>query len=274
MEIVTKSFKSYNLKADDDEGIIEAVVAVFGNVDMQNDRIKAGTFKASLAESVPRSCVNHSWDMAQGLCLEARELEPNDPLLPESIKANGGLYTKTQYFPEIEGSWDIYKRAKAGLLPEYSVGMMVTKSTKAADGANEITEGKLIEYSNCLFGVNPKTKTISTKAVEFDLSLNEQIDAVETYVDSVLGRTIERFDVRMKAGKKFSAETMTFLYDFVDTLQSKAKELKAKLDAAKSDPSATSTATPTPTTKSNANKAKVAMALADAMRSPIPIGIN
>ena len=39
----------------------------------------------------------HDWNAPVAKTLEARELAPNDPLLPDNIRGLGGLYVKAKF---------------------------------------------------------------------------------------------------------------------------------------------------------------------------------
>lgn len=91
-----------------DSGVFEAIVSVFGNVDSVGDVVLPGAFKDSLAaweasgDPIP-VLWSHRMDdprFSIGHVLEAAELEPGDPRIPEwadeHVKAHGGLWVKGQ----------------------------------------------------------------------------------------------------------------------------------------------------------------------------------
>ena len=44
------------------EGIIEAVVSIFSNVDSANERVLPGAFAKSLKRKLPKGVWSHDWD--------------------------------------------------------------------------------------------------------------------------------------------------------------------------------------------------------------------
>ena len=93
-----KSFAAQNVKvASKEEGIVEAIVSVFGVVDHAKEVVLPGFFAESIARKLPAGVWSHDWTQPVAKTLEARELLPGDELLPESIRDNGGLYIKGQF---------------------------------------------------------------------------------------------------------------------------------------------------------------------------------
>ena len=172
-----KVFSSFVTKADD-TGVVEAIVAVMGNVDDGGDVIHPGAFVKTINERMGKIKVldAHRTDSTSRLIgkpLEARELSRAElpaELLQRHPDASGGLWTKTQFLintPEGEG---VFKRIKAGVLDEWSIGYdaLDTDYSKVVKGGKEITVRnlrtiKLYEYSPVLFAMNSATATLSAK---------------------------------------------------------------------------------------------------------------
>src|SRR5438105_5064096 len=94
-----KTFNAHNIKVlDAKQGIIEAIVSVFNNIDNADppERIKPGAFQKSLGNKFPKGAWMHNWEKPIGKTLEARELYAGDPLLPQALLTLGGLYIKGQ----------------------------------------------------------------------------------------------------------------------------------------------------------------------------------
>src|SRR5688572_1132915 len=100
-----KSVPIFGFKAVDGQpGVYEAYVAVFGNVDLVNDRIIPGAFVKSIQrwkqEGSPIPVIfSHQWDTLDahvGEVLQIEERGPGDDRLPEPLKNLGGLWTQFQ----------------------------------------------------------------------------------------------------------------------------------------------------------------------------------
>lgn len=163
--------KAYGLKAVEGAppGTFEAIVAVFGNVDVQGDRIIPGAFAASLAEwkasGDPIPVVfSHQWgnmDAHVGEVIDAKELLPGDPALAGTgLEENGGLWTKFSLFvddPDEAPTRRLAKRLDRRTIREFSFAYDVIDESRGTDGANELKVLDLIEVGPTLKGANPAT---------------------------------------------------------------------------------------------------------------------
>lgn len=164
--------RAYLKSVNEIDRTVEQIVSVFGNVDFGNDRVVLGAFKGSLdrwaASGDPIPTIwSHTWDdpfAHIGAVLEAKELAPGDPLLPEEISALGGLYTKYQVDP-FPFADQVFHLLKTRRVREASFAYDVIKERRAADGANELIELDLIEVGPTLKGMNPMTQLLSAKAI-------------------------------------------------------------------------------------------------------------
>lgn len=172
-----KVFTSFLTKASD-QGVVEAIVAVMGNVDDGGDILHPGAFSKTISERSGKIKVldSHRTDSTSRLIgkpLEMRELGKQElppDLLMHYPDATGGLWTKTQFLvdtPEGEGA---FKRIKAGVLDEWSIGYdaLDTDYSKITKDGKEITVRnlrtcKLYEYSPVLWAMNSATATLSAK---------------------------------------------------------------------------------------------------------------
>ena len=175
------------------DGSFEAVVAVFGNVDYQGDRIVPGAFADTLAEwkssGEPIPVIfTHRWDDLNahiGEVVEVEELLPGSPKLPKSLQPFGGLYVKGVLdIDEDMNARKIYKMLKRRRIKEWSFAYDIMAERPGEDGANELVKLALIEVGPTLKGANSLTTTVGVKAgesgakayVELDGSL-EQVQA-------------------------------------------------------------------------------------------------
>jgi HK97 family phage prohead protease len=195
-------YKSFpvELKAMDEEtGIVEAIVAVMGNIDLGNDVIHPGAFTKTINERGHKIKVldNHNSSSVSsviGRPLEIREIGREDlseDLLAAYPDATGGLYTKTQYLIDTPEGVGAFRRIAAGVVDEYSIGYDVIKAdydtVKRAGKSTEVRnlrEIALWEYSPVVFAMNPATATVSAKEklsrdvlAQIEREIGDDIDA-------------------------------------------------------------------------------------------------
>ena len=219
-EIKRKSVTGHLIKASGDDGIIEAIVNVFGVVDSYNERTVPGCFQESLAAGLPKCVWMHDWTEPIAKTLEAKELLPNDPLLPESIKMLGGLYCKWQYFPDIEDSWQAYLKQKNDLVTEYSIGYRLLQySVDQETGVWDLTKIKLIESGPVLKGACPGTATLSVKQ---DLMDGPVGMSIEEHTELLIQR------IEKRHADRESAKTLTD--GFVNRLREAGEHFLALAD--------------------------------------------
>lgn len=166
---------------DEARGVVEAVVAVMGNIDLGHDVIHPGAFTKTLAENGNKIRVLDNHNAASvmdviGKAVEVREIDAD--ALPAMLRqmypeATGGLYTKTQYMMDDERSRAVFNRVKEGLIDEYSIGYDPIKvdyeTVEDEDGKEKqvrhLRELRLWEYSPVIFAMNPATATVAAKGL-------------------------------------------------------------------------------------------------------------
>lgn len=166
--IERKAYPVANLKvADEQQGVIEAVVSVFNNVDHANEKVLPGFFAKSIERKLPKGVWAHDWKQPIAKTLEAKELLPGDPMLPDSLKLLGGAYIKGQFNLDTQRGREAYSDIKFGIVDEFSIGYAVLKDGKDQEtGARELIEGDWKEWSPVLVGMNDQTALISIKSEE------------------------------------------------------------------------------------------------------------
>jgi len=170
MPIERKSYPIAELKSDDDSGIIEAIVSVFSNIDLGNEKVMPGFFAKSIEKKLPKGVWAHDWKQPIAKTLEAKELLPGDPLLPAHLKKLGGAYIKGQFNRDTQRGREAYSDIKFGIIDEFSIGYSVTKDGKDNDtGARELIEGEWKEWSPVLVGMNDQTALISIKSDDHEV---------------------------------------------------------------------------------------------------------
>lgn len=221
--------KSYDAKIDASgtEGVVEAIVSVFNNVDSVGERVKYGFFDESLKTKLPKGVWSHDWNTPVAKTLEAKELLPGDPLLPETLKGLGGLYVKGQFNLETQAGRETFSNIKTGIIDEFSIGYSVQEDNWTPEGVRELTKGRLYEWSPVLYGANLATAVIGVKS-----GLNDDVEAVTAEVTRVVTRLNERSDIRKKEGRTLSSANVARLSELLDTLSNAVTSLKGLIDSA------------------------------------------
>lgn len=164
MTIERKSYPIADLKVAEEQGVIEAIVSVFSNVDSGNEKVMPGFFAKSIERKLPKGVWAHDWKQPIAKTLEAKELLPGDPLLPDALKTLGGAYIKGQFNLDTQRGREAYSDIKFGIVDEFSIGYRVVKDGKDKEsGARELIEGEWKEWSPVLVGMNDQTRLISIK---------------------------------------------------------------------------------------------------------------
>lgn len=221
METKHKSFGAH-FKASGDEGQIEAIVSVFGNVDSYGERVMPGAFTESIGKKLPKGVWMHDWAQPVAKTLEAAELMPGDERLPEHLKELGGLYVRGQFFKDIEDSWQAYLKVKEGLVDEFSIGYRLQEWAKDEDdGTLKLLKLDLFEWSPVLVGANRATATLSVKQLleggNVAMSLQDHTDAVLDAASGLVKRFTDLAATREADGK------------LTESFKSRLSELAGKL---------------------------------------------
>jgi HK97 family phage prohead protease len=190
-----KTFSAYTLKTDTKQGIVEAIVAVMGNIDQGDDIIHPGSFTKTIQERRGKIRVldQHQTDSIMrvvGVPLDIRELGRDQlpaGLLQQYPDATGGLYTKTQYLLNTPEGLGTFQRIDAGAVDEYSIGYdpldVDYSKVKMPNGtertARNLRTNKLYEYSPVIWAMNSATQTLSAKGAtgSSDLPLADRAKA-------------------------------------------------------------------------------------------------
>jgi HK97 family phage prohead protease len=217
MEIKRKNYGCSIKAANQEEGVLEAIVNVFNIVDRTNEITRPGLFAESLEKKLPRGVWHHRWDQPIARTLEAKELLPEDPLLPESLKHLGGLYIRAQFVKEIDDSWQAFLKIKHGFIDEFSIGYDLSKTARDDEsGTVELLKGEWFEWSPVLVGANQATEPISIKSLSeseaidkflkgvHTSTLEEHSDAVLDAVDGLIGRLERHAEKRLENSSRLS----------------------------------------------------------------------
>lgn len=144
---------------DNETGVFEALVSVFGNVDSYGDIVMPGAFKNTLAEWAEKGDPipvywSHRMDDPDyniGHVIEAKETE--DGLLVKAQLDLGG------------GKADqVHRLLKGRRVTQFSFAYDVLRDSKADSGATELHELKLYEVGPTPIGANQETELLAVKA--------------------------------------------------------------------------------------------------------------
>jgi HK97 family phage prohead protease len=175
-----KRFKTLNRKA----GTYEAWVSIFGNVDLQGDRVLPNFFDESLknwvesGDPIP-SIYSHQWDNPFAHIGYA---EP-DAVVPDDL----GLHVKeAKVDVDKEFASQVFDLMDQRRIREFSFAYDVEIEEKSKDvaGANDLIKGDLIEFGPTLKGANPDTILAGTKS--FRAALDREIEQLEHFAGMVV----------------------------------------------------------------------------------------
>lgn len=151
MELKTKVYKAKINKTNKKEGIIEAIVSVFGVVDSYKDVVEKGAFEKSLKRKLPVGVWMHNQEKTVAKTLEARETET-------------GLYIKGQFNLDTQRGREAFSDIDFGIIDEFSIGYIETDSETDKDGIRHLKEVDLIEWSPVVRGACPTTELLEVKS--------------------------------------------------------------------------------------------------------------
>jgi HK97 family phage prohead protease len=173
-EYKTIAFKGYKL--EEDEGIVEHIVSVFGIEDLGGDVVHPGAFKKTIQERSDRIRVldSHRRDSVLdvlGKVLSLKEI-PRDELPAEILedypKATGGLWARTQFLLDTPEGKGVFARIKSGAVSEFSFGYDTLDEDFSDDEKGHEVRNlrtiRLWEYSPVIFGMNPATTVLGVKS--------------------------------------------------------------------------------------------------------------
>ena len=154
------SFKALP-ESDGDKGHFQALVSVFGNVDVVGDRVLPGAFAKSLTRWQERGdpipiIWSHEWGNPQAHIGAA---DPNDV-----VETEDGLVVKGRLDLDNPFAAQVFRLLKERRVREFSFGYSIEAERPGKDGANELVDLDLIEAGPTLKGANPNTELLAVKS--------------------------------------------------------------------------------------------------------------
>lgn len=156
--------KAVGIDDELDDGVFEAIVSVFGNVDSYGDRVVKGAFEDTLADwEASGDPIPVYWshrmddpDFNIGHVLEAKETDE-------------GLWVKAQIDLEGPKAQQVYRLLKGRRVTQFSFAYdieayTIVKAPDDSDSVWELTKLKLYEVGPTPIGANQETELLSVKS--------------------------------------------------------------------------------------------------------------
>ncbi len=159
---VKADIKLLDEKSEGSQGVIEAYVSIFNNIDLVGDIIKQGAFADSLKKKLPKGVWMHNWDIPIAKTINAHE-------------DTKGLFIRAQFNLETQRGKEAYSDIKFGIIDEFSIGFRVLDYEWDENDNRIIKKVKLYEWSPVLAGANPDTELVNIK--------NEKLEKEINYID-------------------------------------------------------------------------------------------
>lgn len=142
------------------KGIVQAYVSIFGNTDLQGDRVVKGAFKKSIERwrasgDMPPVVFSHSWQDPWHHLGVVTHMEETDK----------GL--RVEYELDVDENpvaRQVHRLLSQRRITEHSYAYDVLDSRPGDDGATELLELSLIEVGPTLRGANPDTELLGVKS--------------------------------------------------------------------------------------------------------------
>jgi HK97 family phage prohead protease len=168
----TKDYGGSMVDVDSQSRKVKSVVAVFDNVDLDNDIILAEAVTKTIKEKGPKG-KNLIWKL----------LDHNANLKsalgkPTELYVEGKEFFAVTPIVETDLGEDYLKLCEAGVINQFSIGFSCIKSTMQKE-TRIIQELKLYEYSPVLWGANPETRyegIVKSEWKQDKKSLNDRLE--------------------------------------------------------------------------------------------------
>lgn len=208
MTICRKTYPVTLRALDGDSGKVEAIVSVFGNVDLGGDRVVKGAFTKSIDKwkqsNFPVPVIfSHDWSDLWSHIGAVDSLE-------ETEKGLKAVYTLD--VEDNPAAAQVYRLMKRGTLKEHSFAYSIGKEKTAKDGANELHELDIIEVGPTLKGMNPGTEILDLKSALEETAALHRKDAVEEAVETKAGRSVSKAnEAKLKTAMESIAQVLSSL---------------------------------------------------------------
>jgi len=173
-----KTLPAYYKFDEEDQGIVEHLISVYGIVDLGGDVAHKGMFTKTISERGKKVRVvdNHqikSISNVVGKPIEFREVDRHQ-LPPEVLRdypdATGGLMVKTQFLMDTPEGKGAYVRLKEGAIDEFSFAYDALdfdfENAGPGKKVRNLRTVRLWEYGPVIFGMNQAAVSVSAKSEE------------------------------------------------------------------------------------------------------------
>ena len=180
MKHETKSVQFTKVRIDEDQGIVDGLITVFGILDEGSDISHPGSFVKTISERAGkiRVCDNHLQDSIMRVLGKPVKLwEVDRAGLPEAVRAKspeatGGLMGSIQFFLDTPEGKGAFVRIREGGIDEwsYTYDALDVDYSKVKDKnghtvtARNLKTVRLWEVSPVLWGMNTETAVLGTKS--------------------------------------------------------------------------------------------------------------
>ena len=179
------------IDADEKAGIVKGYASVFNNVDSDNDIIKSGAYKKTIAENGRRVkyLYQHDMDKPIGKMVHLEEDEKGLVFEAQIAKTQLGI--------------DVIELIKAGVITENSVGILPIQK-EMVNGRREINEVKLYEVSAVTLAANDQAMILDVKGNVDPNKVIKRYDNIAKLVrkgniSDELGYTLEAEILKLKS---------------------------------------------------------------------------
>ena len=165
MIYLTKNISQTIKDVDVKLGIVTGYFSKFGNIDSDGDIIQKGAYTKTISESFQR--IKHLLDHDRTKAVGVIQVLKEDDF---------GLYYESKAGRHTLGQ-DFLLMAEDGIISEHSVGIYPIKQAKGDNGANVITEVRMLEGSSLqTWGANEHTPLTGIKS---DKDIIQLLDAIQ-----------------------------------------------------------------------------------------------
>lgn len=164
------------------QGIVEAIVSVFGNVDLQGDVVMPDAFDGWLrsfyAAGKPLPIIfSHQWGEVDSYVGRA------EPTPSGVFVTDEGLHVRVQFDMANEKAARVFELVADGRLAGWSFAYDIEDEGRRADGANELRRLRVIEAGPTLAGANPQARTLAAKSGSFVDEIERDVAGLRARVD-------------------------------------------------------------------------------------------
>lgn len=216
MDIEYNSVPLATKSIQEEEGIIEHLIAVYGVVDYKGDIAHPGMFTKTLSERSKQVRViaahNHKDVMSVvGVPLDFKEVGREG--LPQEVQdgypeATGGMIARTRFLLDTPEGKGVFQRIKAGAIGEFSYGYnaldydystVEVKGKSRSQRVRNLRTVRLWEYGPAVIAANPAAVTVSIKDIFVEPAFEEKSDNLTQLLADIRESFWRNFEADVRA---------------------------------------------------------------------------